>query len=433
MQISMIGIDHSKAPLKYRERFSCTRKMAQRAAISVKEGYGLSGCILISTCNRTELWIAENEKKYKNLIKPSEMLEDIFCSLRGVKKGDYLPYFSIRHGEKAVEHIIKVACGLNSKIFGEDQIISQVRDALELGREAKTMGVELDRLFQVATAAGKDVKTRLSFKIVKQSAAESILAKLRSEGLNIKGIKCLVIGNGKMGKLVASALVNAGADVSMTLRKKMHQDDEKRSIMPSGCKMLPYDDRISQLPKNQVIISATISPHYTITKKQFLENPNCIEADFKENKDGNKIRYFFDLAVPRDIEESIGNYENVNLYNIDTMQGITLEEENAGIILEAEKIIENYVSEFVDWLDFREILPEVRETISLVEADFRKRLAHIVKCENLEHAQIEKIAHAGDKVIEKIVFETLKELDEKDRVVSLNALKKAGLKKSLRH
>lgn len=429
----MIGIDHSKAPLQYREKFSCTRKMAQRGAISVKEGYDLAGCILISTCNRTELWIAEDEKKYDKLIKPSEMLPDIFCSMRGVKKEDYLPYFTIRHGQTAVEHIFKLACGLNSKIFGEDQIISQVREALDLGREAQTMGAVLDRLFQTAIAAGKDIKTRLNFQIVKQSSAESIIAKLRSEGLDIRGIKCLVIGNGKMGKLVANALVNLGADVSMTLRRKMHKDDEQHSIMPTGCKMLPYDDRMGQVPKNQVVISATISPHYTITKRQFIQTMDRDDSKFKANKEGHKVQYLFDLAVPRDIEESIGEIEGILLNNIDTMEGVTSEEENTVIYLEAEKIIEKYVSEFIDWIEFRNLLPEIKDTIGLFEKDFGDRIAHVAKEEGFGVEETDKIVGAGKKLIEKVIFETLKELNEKERTASLEAFKKSGMRKSLRH
>ena len=433
MQISMIGIDHSKAPLRYRERFSCTRKMAQRAAISIKEGYNLEGCVLISTCNRTELWIAEDERKYKHLMKPSEMLEEIFCSLRGVKKEEYSPYFAIRHGESAVEHILQVACGLNSKLFGEDQIISQVKDALNLGREAKTMGVELDRLFQIAVAAGKDVKTRLSLKIVRPSSATSIISKLREDGLELAGLKCLVIGNGKMGKLVANALVNVGADVSMTLRRKMHKDDEQSSIMPAGCKMLPYDERMAQVPQNQVVVSATISPHYTITQKQFLENNRINFGNFKENRIGEKSQYFFDLAVPRDIDAAIGYEDGVVLYDIDSMGSTAGEAENSGVLLEAKKIIENYVTEFIEWMEFRDNLPQIKEVIELFEEDFRERLNFIGKTEKLEEEKIKSVLHAGNKVITKLVFETLKELDEKNRDASLEALKKSGMRKSLRH
>lgn len=433
MKISMIGIDHNKAPLKYREKFSCTRKMAQRAAISVKAGYNLAGCILISTCNRTELWIAEDENKYKSLIKPHEMLTDIFCSLRVIRKEDYLPYFTIRHGHNAVEHIFKVACGLNSKLFGEDQIISQVRDALDIGREANTMGVELDRLFQSAIATGKDVKSRLSFRIVKQSSAENIISKIKSEGIQIKGLKCLVIGNGKMGKLVASTLMNAGADVSMTLRRKMHSDDEQHSIMLPGCRMLPYDDRISQIPKNQVIVSATISPHYTITKKQFLEYSSRNEADFKENKNGEKIQYLFDLAVPRDIEESIGDEEKVVLNDIDSMGSITDEDANASVLLEAEKIIETHVAKFMDWMEFRESLLQISEIMRLFKEDLRYRALNAAKIKQVEQDVLDQFVSAGDKVLEKLIFEMLKELDGQDRTAGLDALKKAATHKSLRY
>jgi glutamyl-tRNA reductase len=221
--------------------------------------------------------------------------------------------------------------------------------------------------------------------------------------------------------------------VSMTLRRKMHKDDEQSSIMPAGCKMLPYDERMAQVPQNQVVVSATISPHYTITQKQFLENNRINFGNFKENRIGEKSQYFFDLAVPRDIDAAIGYEDGVVLYDIDSMGSTAGEAENSGVLLEAKKIIENYVTEFIEWMEFRDNLPQIKEVIELFEEDFRERLNFIGKTEKIEEEKIKSVLNAGSKVITKLVFETLKELDEKNRDASLEALKKSGMRKSLRH
>lgn len=433
MQISMIGIDHSKAPLKYREKFSFTKQNAQKAAISLREGYRLSGCIFISTCNRTELWIATEEDEIHVSPKPSEMLADMLCSMRGIKKEDYIPYFTVRHSEEAVRHLFRLACGLDSRIFGEDQIISQVRDALNLGREVKTTGVELDRLFQTAIAVGKEVKTKVRLKTENQSSADNILRILKKEGLEIEGLKCLIIGNGKMGKLVANTLVNAGANVSMTLRRRIHKDDEHESIMPAGCTMIPYDERSEQLSKNQVVVSATLSPHYTVTKKQYLENlPENIHF-YKENLNGKKIQYMFDLAVPRDIQESIGEEERVCLHDIDSLASPNEGVENDDALVKAERIIEAHLQEFDKWLEFRNFLPQINAIIDKLNEDIELRIRSSKSVCKLEEDELKDIVRLGGNAMESLVFETMKALPSDIAKEGLKAMEKASLKESLRH
>lgn len=433
----MIGIDHSKAPLKYRETFSFTKAMAQRAAVSLKEGYALSGCVLISTCNRTELWICEDEELVPKELWLGDKLPDMLCSMKGANKEEYLPYFTERTGDEAVNHIFRLACGLDSRIFGEDQIISQVRDALELGRDAGTMGPELDRLFQMAITAGKRVKTEVRLTNVNQSSATSIIEKLKEDGINLRGLNCLVIGNGKMGKLVANALVSSGAKVSMTLRRKMHKNDEQNSIMPQGCNMLSYDDRMEEVPKNQVVVSATLSPHYTITKRAFVDGKKANRdlALFYENKNGEKKQYLFDLAVPRDIQESIACEEDVCLFDIDSLIMDGANSQNAEALTVAEEILAGYERDFAEWLEFRKNLKPLNFIMESIKKDVNARLCSVSKLKtDVRFAAGAAVAgYATEKAAKKFMFEALKELNEEQRQACIEALEKAAARESKRH
>ena len=131
MNIKMAGIDHSKAGVEAREAFSFTKSAAEGAMKQVREEFGADGCVILSTCNRTELWLDGGEN-----LDPL----DILCRLKGVNPDEAAPYITVRRDEEAVGHLLRTACGMNSRLFGEDQIITQVGDAGDFARELKTSG-----------------------------------------------------------------------------------------------------------------------------------------------------------------------------------------------------------------------------------------------------------------------------------------------------
>ena len=137
-----------------------------------------------------------------------------------------------RRGEEAVRYLFELSCGLHSKVFGEDQIITQVKDALALARQAGAADTVLEKLFQGAVTAAKKVKTQLHLTAVSRSVAQKA-ADLLTERLGpLEGVPCLVIGNGEMGQLMARELVARGADVTMTLRQYKRGD----VLIPPGAR-----------------------------------------------------------------------------------------------------------------------------------------------------------------------------------------------------
>ena len=258
MSISMIGIDHSMAPVDIRALFAFTKKNAGEAMEKIKEQPGIYGCIILSTCNRLEVWASVDEEAEISL---SEEL----CRLKNVHNDEYRKYFTKREGHDAVEHLFYLSSGLKSQILGEDQILTQVKDALGIAREHFTTDGALEVLFRMAVTAGKKIKTEVPFSHGNPSVIHQAIQMLEKQGYSVAGKVCMVIGNGEMGKVAAQALEEAGADVTVTVR----QYRSGVVNIPFGCKRINYGERMEYLPKCDLVVSATASPNVSLRDELF--------------------------------------------------------------------------------------------------------------------------------------------------------------------
>ena len=176
-------------------------------------------------------------------------------------KETYRGFFTERKDDEAVKHLFDLACGLDSRILGEDQIITQVKDALAMSRAAYAADNVLEILFRMAVTAAKKVKTEVILTDANQSVIHQALAVLGKEGFSAKGKKCMVIGNGAMGKLAATVLKEAGADVTVTVRQYRSGIVD----VPPAAGRIDYSKRYEKMPECRYIFSATASPNTTIT------------------------------------------------------------------------------------------------------------------------------------------------------------------------
>lgn len=193
MSISMIGVDHSRAPLDIRALFAFSKKNAGEAMEKLKEQKGILGCIILSTCNRLEIWVSTEDDAEISLY-------DSLCRMKGVAEQGYEQYFVKREDREAAEHLFYLASGLKSQILGEDQILTQVKDALNLAREHFTTDGVLEVLFRMAVTAGKKIKTEVPFAHGNPSVIHQAIRFLEEQGYFVRDKVCLVIGNGEMGK-----------------------------------------------------------------------------------------------------------------------------------------------------------------------------------------------------------------------------------------
>lgn len=326
MKLCMAGIDAS-APFEEREKLSLVRGQVQAMLPRIAEQTGCAA-VLLATCSRTELYLhAEGERALPD---PAEAL----CRAAGVAASAFV---TRREGADVVRHLMHVAAGMQSQIFGDDQIVSQVKDAVALAREAKTTDAVLDTLFRRAVTAGKRVRTETRLTGVPASAAEVGVRRAERFFGSLAGHRAVVIGNGEMGRLAARALVRAGSEVTVTLRTYRHGE----TLVPRGCGTVPYDRRLDAIEGADLVVSATTSPHFTLTAAQ-MQTLLC------------PPRLLLDLAMPRDIESTAAGAQTA-LFNLDDLGDLGNADDTSRET--AECILDEETREFFAWLNYRAALP----------------------------------------------------------------------------
>ena len=391
MNILMVGVDHNIANLEEREKFSFTKEQQEEGLLAVNQIDGVTGTVILSTCNRTELWLSK-EGNYE--VDPVAIL----ANLKGFEKEQLSKISIVRKDKEAIEHLIVTACGINSRVFGEDQIISQIKDAIGFSRKLKTAGKTLDKVFSNSLAAAKKVKTSVRLTSHTPSVADSgvleIVQVCQKEQESLLDKKCLIIGNGKMAALIAEHLVKNGAKVYMTLRKKYHIGEEVSSLIPKGCHMIPYEERYNALEDADFVISATLSPHYTLSLEGL--------SNYKFKEPG----YWLDLAVPRDIEPSISEKYNIEIIDIDSLGGENLMGNDQ--VKKAENIIGSYRDDILNWLKFRKQVDTARKIIKLTEKDAVLRAHNEFINAGFTEEQVENIenimASTTGRAVNKLLF-----------------------------
>lgn len=361
MRLMAAGLDQRESALDARARFAFTASAAEEFLRAMK-ARGIEA-VLLSTCNRTELCVFSEED-------PRALLREA----RG--EADFYFY----EGAEAVRHVFEVAAGLCSQIPVEDQILGQMKRALEAAHKTGCCGATLSRLFQSAVTAGKEIRTEVKKRPHESSVAQRAVRQIKETLGDIAGERALVIGSGEIGMLCASMLAAAGASVTMTRRR--HRRDG--ASPPKGVNIISYDMRYEAAKNCSIIIGATASPHCVLLANEFkTESPRVAAVD---------------LAVPRDIEPAIGTMEGVTLYDMDSLGCDTLPADLRETI---ERIIEAHVERFREWQHIRDCMPLIEEIRSYAERKMADELSEF-------GYDGEIVREASRNMIDKLLF-SLKE------------------------
>ena len=362
MGIIMSGLDYQKAPIALREQLSFTKTQAEALTGRLAQGEGILGCVLLSTCNRTELYLSCPPE---GRAAPDRLL----CRAVGLDPGPFAGAFVTRRGEEAVRHLMEVAGGLQSQIWGEDQILSQVKGAIAIAREQGAADPVLETLFRTAVSAGKEIKTKVRLTGVAVSAAARAVEVLRRDLGDLQGRRALVIGNGEMGRLSAALLREAGCAVTVTLRTYRHGE----TVVPAGCAVTPYGERYASMEGMDILLSATTSPHYTVSARQM----SMLKA---------RPSWVVDLAMPRDVDPAAGDLPGVTLYNVDTLGA---EQRRGALPQTVTDILDSHMARFYEWSNYRRCLPAIE---ALKEAIAQRVLTYPELEEDLEAEELVELA-----------------------------------------
>ena len=347
MGISMISISHRVAPLAIRELFAFPEERQRELMRQAVERGIATECILISTCNRTEIY-TYSDREESNFTRVQELLLEFADAADVENIGDYIRLYS---DTGAVAHLFRVAAGLDSMVMGEDQILGQVKRAHDQARKTGTCGVYLNTLFRFAVTAAKKVKTETELSRTTVSTA-TMAIKAAEQGLGtLHGKNVMLIGaSGKIGSTVLKNLqCIEGVRVYLTSRNlaQAHEDHHHKIAY----QVMEYENRYDLVDDMDVNISATSSPHYTLTYEKLARSLRT-----------SKPRVLVDLAVPIDIEEKTEWLPGIRRYDIDDFRELakTNNEKKMHEAVEADHILEESRVDFERWMIFQQALPEVR-------------------------------------------------------------------------
>jgi glutamyl-tRNA reductase len=346
VHLLLIGISHRTAPVELRERVDFQARGVATALAAIASRGSAQEAVVLSTCNRSEVYVA-----CVDLDRARGDLVDFVTGFHGVERAALVPHIYESVDLEAAHHLFRVAAGLDSLVIGEPQILGQVKEAHASAAAARSAGPVLNRLFQASFAAGKRVRSETALGSGAVSIGFAAVALARKIFGELRGRNVLVVGAGEMGKLTARHMKSQGVDrITIVSRSMAHAARAAEAI--GGALAAPWEELNAALGASDIVITATGAASPIVTRSQ-------LEAVMRTRR--NRQLFVIDIAVPRDVEASAGEIEQVFLYNIDDLQAAVQENlaRRASEIAQAEMIVVEEVDRFAGWFRSRGAIPTV--------------------------------------------------------------------------
>lgn len=337
MSIVAVGINHKTAPVSVREKISFNPDNLSIALQDMIDSVQCKEAVILSTCNRTELYLVQDgsiEATQERLMKWLEKFHHVPAST-------ILPSLYIHKDQQAVNHMMRVACGLDSLVLGEPQILGQMKQAYSQAKAAGSMALIMDRLFQRTFGAAKQVRTETDIGTSAVSVAFASVNLAKHIFADLEKAKVLLVGAGETIELVAKHLYeNKVGEITVANRTLAKAELMADKIGANVITLAQIPDQMSQ---SDIVISSTGSTLPIIGK-------GMVEQALSKRK--RQPIFMVDLAVPRDIEQQVGDLEDVFLYTVDDLQSIIAQnmESRRKAAVEAENIISSQSTGFMSWL-----------------------------------------------------------------------------------
>ena len=407
MHLLLVGISHRTAPVELRERVDFQARGVAGALRALAERGSAREAVVVSTCNRAELYVACDEAAATR-----QDLVRFVSDFNGVPASEVTPHMYEVVDLDVARHLFRVAAGLDSLVMGEPQILGQVKDAHMVASDAHTAGPVLNRLFHASFAVGKRVRTETGLGSGAVSVSYAAVALARKIFGDLDHRSVAVIGAGEMGKLTALHMKShAVQHITIVSRTMAHAARTAEAI--GGASAAPWDELDAVLSASDIVITATGAAAPILTKAH-------IETVMRPRR--NRPLFIIDIAMPRDVEAAAGEIEQVFLYNIDDLQATVRENlaRRAGEVSRAEAIVGEEVERFGVWFRSRGAIPTVVALRERFEAIRRAELERLdFKLSTLPpdaRARVDEITHL---IVEKLLLtptEQLKSLNDADTV-----------------
>jgi glutamyl-tRNA reductase len=404
MRPILVGCNHKTAPLELREKLSFDEPLARRAMDQLHQRFEGCEVVILSTCNRSEIYVARpthGRPRRRDLI-------DFLADLRTVPADELAEHVYVREGRAAVAHLFRVASSLDSMVVGETQIVSQVKQALALADAHGSAGKVLRTVFQWALHVAKEVHTETGIASGRVSVGSVAVEFARQIFSRFEDKTVLLVGAGEMGKLTLRHVLETSPKRVLIANRTLARAEGLATRFSAEAHGF---DRLDEcLALADIVICSTGSAEPVLTRERV--------ASVQARREYGRL-LIVDIAVPRDVEPTVGEVDGVYVYNIDDLQAVV----DAGVedrqsqIADVDRIIAEHVDEFVQWRDARSVGPllkSLRDRLSQLtaaEIEWAKpklsgdpqRDAEVF--EQLTHRVIGKLMHGPSRVLNEKVHD----------------------------
>jgi glutamyl-tRNA reductase len=401
MHIIAVSLNHHTAPVEVRERFTFSDEVLPEALLSLKQTKSILEGVIVSTCNRTEIYAVVDR-----LHMCGHYIRGFMESWFGIPRDQFVQYLSIHEDQEAIKHLFRVTCGLDSMMIGETQILGQIRSAFLSAQKDTATGTFFNMLFKQAITLAKKVHTETGIgdSAVSVSYAAVELGKRIFGDYNQKSV--MIIGAGKMGELTVKHLHANGASKVIVANRTIARAEELAARWDgTPCSM----DEVKTLLIEQgvdIIISSTGSDGYVLTKEQMDEVMIARS---------NKPLFVIDIAVPRDFDPEIANSDQVFLYDMDDLQAIV--ESNVNLRKregeKVEQMIKQEIVVFQQWYKLLGLSPTIRalqEKAALIHRETMDSL--IKKLPDLEERERKVIHKLSKSIVNQMLHDPIMRIKE---------------------
>jgi len=376
-----VSLSHRNAPLAVREKLALTEDSAKGMMLRLKDFFEISDVLVVSTCNRTEIYYSSSEDLNDEIIK-------LLLIEKGISDSEsYMAYFEkFSNGEQAVQHLFEVATGLHSQVVGDMQIPNQIKHAYQWTADLNLAGPFLHRLLHTIFFANKRVAQETFFRDGAASISYAAIELL--DGL-MPNPKILVVGLGEIGTDVCRNLAGReGADITMLNRTRSKSE---RLAQELGFRMADFQNIEEEISRADIIVTSIARDEPFFTKEMMVRLR------------GMSFKYFIDLAVPRSVSPDVEEVPGVMLYTIDSIRSRADEalHRRLGAVPHVREIIGEAVLEFNDWSKEMIVSPTIQKLKGALEQIRKEELIRFTK--NLTESELEKVERITTSMMQKIL------------------------------
>lgn len=345
MKLWITGINHKSAPVSVRERLAFPDREIPGALQSLRARPGLLEGLILSTCNRVEVAVTTDDD-----VDPRESVETFLSDAQQLDREWLRPYVYQFEGSEAIRHLFRVAASLDSMVVGEPQILGQLKSAYSLAKSQGAVSGFLETVLTRAFSVAKRVRTETAIGASAVSVSYAAVELAREIFGSLSQTAVLLIGAGKMSEIAARHLIRSGASRILVANRTRERAEQVAALVQGS--VVEYSELARVIPSADIVLTSSGAPSYVLTKEQMRQIIGVRR---------NRPIFLIDIAVPRNIEPSVNDLDNVFLYDIDDLQRVVDQNlrQRMDQAVEADRIVQEEVERLESYLRTRQMAPVI--------------------------------------------------------------------------